>query len=64
MPLMIKIPVDKSEQDSIASVLCDIDAEISKIEMRLKKTLNLKKAIMQQLITGKTRLINLSENDN
>ena len=45
------------EQDAIASVLSDLDAELAALEARRDKTLNLKCAMMQELLTGKTRLI-------
>ena len=44
------------EQEAIARVLSDIDAEITALEVRLEKAQNLKQAAMQQLLTGKTRL--------
>ncbi len=46
-----------SEQTAIAAVLSDMDAEIAAIEQRRHKTRNLKQAIMQELLTGKTRLV-------
>jgi type I restriction enzyme S subunit len=45
------------EQAAIAAVLCDMDTELTVIEARLKKTRALKHAMMQELLTGKTRLI-------
>lgn len=45
------------EQTAIATVLYDIDAEIENLEKRLEKTRSLKEGIMQELLTGKTRLI-------
>ncbi len=44
------------EQDAIAEVLEDSDAEISSLEERRAKTQDLKLAMMQELLTGKTRL--------
>jgi len=53
----IRIPCDSSEQAAIAAVLSDIDAELSALEARREKTRNLKQGMMQELLTGKTRLI-------
>ena len=44
------------EQRAIAKVLSDIDSEISALEQRRDKTKALKQAMMQELLTGKTRL--------
>ncbi|MBB3205515.1 type I restriction enzyme S subunit [Rhodopirellula rubra] len=54
------IPLPKppqSEQTAIATVLSDMDAEIEKLEARLEKTQMLKQGMMQELLTGQTRLI-------
>jgi type I restriction enzyme, S subunit len=45
------------EQTAIASVLADMDAELSALEARRDKTRDLKQAMMQGLLTGKTRLV-------
>ncbi len=45
------------EQQAIAAVLSDMDAEIAALEARRDKTRNLKQAMMQELLTGRTRLI-------
>jgi type I restriction enzyme S subunit len=44
------------EQTAIASVLSDMDAEISALEKRLDKTRLLKQGMMQELLTGRIRL--------
>ena len=46
-----------SEQTAIANILSDIDTEIEALEKRRAKTLSLKQAMIQELLTGKTRLI-------
>ena len=46
-----------AEQAAIAAVLSDMDAELSALESRRDKTRALKQAMMQELLTGKTRLI-------
>lgn len=45
------------EQRAIASVLSDMDAELSALEARRNKTLTLKQGMMQELLTGRIRLI-------
>jgi type I restriction enzyme S subunit len=47
----------KPEQTAIACVLSDMDAELSALEARRDKTRNIKQAMMQELLTGKTRLV-------
>ena len=44
------------EQRAIATVLTDMDAEITALERRLDKTRDLKRGMMQQLLTGAIRL--------
>ena len=45
------------EQTAIATVLSDMDAEIAALEQRRNKTKDIKQAMMQELLTGKTRLV-------
>lgn len=45
------------EQMAIAKVLADMDAELGSLETRLVKTRELKQGMMQELLTGRTRLI-------
>ena len=45
------------EQLAIAEILSDMDAEIAALEARRDKTRNLKQGMMQELLTGRTRLI-------
>jgi type I restriction enzyme, S subunit len=45
------------EQTAIAAVLTDIDAELAGLEQQLAKTRAIKQAMMQELLTGKTRLV-------
>ncbi len=47
------------EQTAIAAVLTDMDAELALLEARLVKTRALKQGMMQELLTGKTRLVSL-----
>ena len=45
------------EQTAIAGVLTDMDRELAALEQRLVKTRALKQAMMQELLTGRTRLV-------
>nr|WP_052568496.1 restriction endonuclease subunit S [Ktedonobacter racemifer] len=45
------------EQQAIANTLSDMDAEIAALEQRREKTRALKQGMMQELLTGKTRLL-------
>jgi type I restriction enzyme, S subunit len=51
----IKFP-GAQEQTAIASVLSDMDSELSALEERLHKTRLLKQGMMQELLTGRIRL--------
>jgi type I restriction enzyme S subunit len=53
----IRLPRDKDEQTAIAKVLTEMDAELAALQQRREKTRALKQAMMQELLTGKTRLI-------
>ena len=53
----IKIPKDIQEQQSISQILSDMDAEIEALEQQLQKTQALKQGMMQELLTGKIRLV-------
>jgi type I restriction enzyme S subunit len=44
------------EQISIANILSDMDAEIAGLEAKLTKARQIKQGMMQELLTGKTRL--------
>lgn len=50
-------PSSLKEQTAIANVLSDMDAEISALETKLAKYRTLKTGMMQQLLTGKIRLV-------
>lgn len=45
------------EQTAIATLISDMDNEIQALERRLAKTRKIKQGMMQELLTGKTRLI-------
>ena len=46
-----------AEQTAIATVLSDMDAEVAVLEAKLDKARQVKQGMMQELLTGKTRLI-------
>lgn len=46
-----------AEQEAIAAVLRDMDAQIAALEAQRTKTHALKQGMMQQLLTGRTRLV-------
>jgi type I restriction enzyme S subunit len=54
--LELRVP-RKDEQAKIAEVLGDMDAEIDALKRRRDKAYDLKHAMMQELLTGKTRLV-------
>ena len=46
-----------NEQKAIAQVLSDMDAEIEALEEKLEKYKTIKQGMMQELLTGRIRLI-------
>jgi type I restriction enzyme S subunit len=54
--LNVRLP-EESEQTAISAVLSDMDAELAALEQRLAKTRALKQGMMQELLTGRTRLV-------
>ena len=54
----LTIPVPSvPEQTAIAAILTDMDAELVALEQRLAKTRTLKLGMMQELLTGRARLL-------
>lgn len=53
----IKLPKDKREQDEIALILSDMTKEIAELEAKRDKYAAIRQGMMQQLLTGKIRLI-------
>ena len=45
------------EQTAIAAILSDMDAELAALESRRDKTRALKQGMMQELLTGRIRLV-------
>ena len=54
--LLLKLPT-LAEQTAIAAVLSDMDAEIQTLESRLVKARAVKEGMMQNLLTGRVRLV-------
>lgn len=54
--ISLKIP-PRPEQTAIAAVLSDMDSELTALEARRDKTRALKQGMMQELLTGRTRLV-------
>ena len=52
----VQLPLNTAEQEAIASILSDIDAEIAALEQRRNKIRAIKQGMMQQLLTGRVRL--------
>jgi type I restriction enzyme S subunit len=46
-----------NEQTAIATILSDMDEELQALEQRLTKTRQIKQGMMQELLTGRTRLV-------
>lgn len=55
--IQLQIPSSRAEQTAIANVLSDMDTEIATLETKLAKYRKLKTGMMQQLLTGKIRLV-------
>lgn len=55
--LKLRFPPTKGEQTAISAVLSDMDAEIAALEAQMDKTRALKQGMMQELLTGRIRLI-------
>ena len=53
----IVMPPTAEEQTAIATVLSDMDAEITALEAKLTKARQLKQGMMQELLTGRIRLV-------
>lgn len=53
----VQVPKTKPEQTAIATVLSDIDTELTALESRLAKARQIKQGMMQELLTGSIRLL-------
>jgi type I restriction enzyme S subunit len=59
--LSLPIP-PQDEQTAIAEILSDMDAEIEALENKLAKARQIKQGMMQELLTGRIRLIAREKN--
>ena len=57
----LTLPRSREEEEAIATVLSDMDTEIEAMERRRNKVRQIKQAMMQQLLTGRTRLIDVMQ---
>jgi type I restriction enzyme S subunit len=55
--MLIPLPPNKDEQTAVAAVLSDMDTEIATLEIKLTKARQLKTGMMQELLTGRIRLL-------
>jgi type I restriction enzyme S subunit len=55
MPILL--PPTKAEQTAIADILSDMDTELDALATKLSKARQIKQGMMQELLTGKTRLV-------
>lgn len=53
----VPLPPTESEQLAIADILSDMEAEIAAIDAKLSKARQIKQGMMQELLTGRIRLV-------
>ena len=53
----VKLPSTKAEQTAIATILSDMEADIATVEVKLVKARQIKQGMMQELLTGRIRLV-------
>ena len=51
------VPPTKAEQEAIAEALRDMDADLTTLEVKLAKARALKQGMIQELLTGRIRLV-------
>ena len=51
------VPPTKEEHEAIAAILFDMDSDIHKLEAKLEKYQKIKQGMMEELLTGKVRLV-------
>jgi type I restriction enzyme S subunit len=54
---LLTTPRIKAEEDAIASVLSDMDTELDALAAKLAKARDIKQGLMQDLLTGRVRLV-------
>jgi type I restriction enzyme S subunit len=55
--IKLPLPLTIAEQEAIAAILSDMDAEIAALEAKMAKARQLKQGMMQELLTGRIRLV-------
>ena len=55
--MLVFFPASVDEQEAIAEALSNIDDEIATLETQLDKAKQIKQAMMQELLTGRIRLV-------
>ena len=53
----VRLPNNEIEQEAVASVLSDMDAEIDALGEKLEKARKIKAGMMHNLLTGTIRLV-------
>ena len=53
----LRFPRVREEQAAIATILSDMDAELTTLEIKLTKAHHIKQGMMQELLTGRIRLV-------
>ena len=61
--LNVFYPLNIDEQKAICAILDDMDDEITQLEKKLAKYQQIKQGMMQELLTGRIRLVNAKENE-
>lgn len=54
----VLVPPTKAEQTAIAQILSEMDAELASLEQRRDKARAIKQGMMQELLSGRIRLVN------
>jgi type I restriction enzyme, S subunit len=57
LKLEVGHPSTKAEQEKIATTIADMNSEIATLEVKLAKARNLKQGMIQELLTGRIRLV-------
>jgi type I restriction enzyme S subunit len=55
--MIVALPSTREEQAAIASVLSDMDADLTALEQQRDKIRDIKQGMMQELLTGRIRLV-------
>jgi type I restriction enzyme S subunit len=55
--MLIPLPPDPAEQTAIAAILSDMNSEIAALEGKLAKARQVMQGMMQELLTGRIRLV-------